>query len=250
MSPRSSMPMGNFAFPPFTRGVKWLLIATAAVSILVPITGTFGENLVGMFGFIPGLLRHGYVWQPFTYTFLNPEPLGLILAGLSLWLMGGSLEAMWGTRRFVTFYFGTALLAALATAVIGIFWGSVAQHLYFGNWVVIEALAAAFAVTLPSARIFLYFVPIEARLLLPISAGITLLFMIFERPPRVGFLPQLFGLGAGVLLAGGIRTPRQLMLRLRVWWIDRRLRSRKLRVIRGEDDLPGRGRSGSDKYLH
>jgi membrane associated rhomboid family serine protease len=242
------MPMGNFALPPFTRGVKWLLIATVAVSILVPITGAFGENLKVLLAFIPGVLRQGYVWQPFTYTFLNPDPLGLVFAGLGLWLMGGSLEAMWGTRRFVTFYFATSVLAALATAAIAIFSGSVARFPYFGNWVVIEALAAAFAVSLPSARIFLYFVPIEARLLLPISAGITLLFMIFYGP--VPYLPQLFGLGAGILFAGGVRTPRQLLLRLKVWWIDRRLRSRRLRVVRGEDDLPRSGRSGSDKYLH
>jgi membrane associated rhomboid family serine protease len=248
MSPRSSMPMGNFAFPPFTRGVKWLLIATVAISILVPLTGAFGDNLKILLGFIPAALRRGFVWQPFTYTFVNPDPLGLIFAGLGLWLMGGSLEAMWGTKRFVTFYFATSALAALVTAVIGIFWPTVAGFLYLGNWVVIEALAAAFAVSLPSARIFLYFLPIEARLLLPISAGITVLFMIFYGP--VPFLPQLFGLGAGVLFAGGVRTPRQVLLRLRVWWIDRRLRSRRLRVVRGEDDLPGRGRSGSDKYLH
>ena len=76
----------------------------------------------------------------------------------------------------------------------------------------------------------------------------TLLFMIFYGP--VPFLPQLFGLGMGALLAGGVRTPRQVLLRLRVWWIDRRLRSRRLRVVRGEEDLPGQGRSGSDKYLH
>ena len=41
-----------------------------------------------------------------------------------------------------------------------------------------------------------------------------------------------------------------MWLRVRVWWIDKRLRSRKLRVVRGDDDLPSRGRSGSDKYLH
>jgi membrane associated rhomboid family serine protease len=242
------MPMGNFALPPFTRGVKWLLIATVVVSILVPISGAFGENLKVWLAFIPAALTHGFVWQPFTYTFLNPDPLGLVFAGLGLWFMGGSLEAMWGTRRFVTFYFATSVLAALATAVIGIFAGSVARFAYFGNWVVIEALAAAFAVSLPSARIFLYFIPIEARLLLPISAGITLLFMIFYGP--VPYLPQTFALGAGVLFAGGFRTPRQLLLRLKVWWIDRRLRSRRLRVVRGGDDAPGRGRSGSDKYLH
>jgi len=242
------MPMGNFAFPPFTRGVKWLLIATVAVSILVPLTGAFGENLKIYLGFVPIGLRRGYLWQPLTYTLLNPDPLGLVFAGLGLWLLGGSLEAMWGTRRFVAFYFATGALAALATAAIAIFSPSVAGFLYAGNWVVIEALAAAFAVSLPSARIFLYFVPVEARLLLPISAGITLLYMIFYGP--VPFLPQLFGLGAGVLFAGGVRTPRQLLLRLRVWWIDRRLRSRRLRVVRGEDEQPGRGRSGSDKYLH
>ncbi len=239
--------MGNFALPPFTRGVKWLLIATVAVSIVVPISGTFGDNLARALAFIPAALRLGYVWQPFTYTFFNPDPLGIIFAGLGLWLMGGSLEAMWGTRRFVTFYFATSVLAALATAVLGIFFESVRHYPYFGNWVVLEALAAAFAVSLPSARIFLYFVPIEARLLLPISAGITLLFMIFRGP--VPYLPQLFGLGAGALLAGG-RTPRQLWLRVRVWWIDRRLRNRRLRVVHGEDDASRGGRSGSDKYLH
>ena len=53
-----------------------------------------------------------------------------------------------------------------------------------------------------------------------------------------------------MLLAGGVRSPKQLWLRVRVWWIDRRLRSRRLRVVRGEDDAQGRGRSGSDKYLH
>lgn len=242
------MPMGNFALPPFTRGVKWLLIATVASSILVPITGAFGETLARTFAFIPGALLHGLVWQPFTYTFLNPDPVGIIFAALGLWLMGGSLEAMWGTRRFVTFYFATSVVAALATAVVGLFFGSVARYPYFGNFVVIEALAAAFAVTLPSARIFLYFMPIEARMLLPISAGITLLFVIFHGPTP--YLPQIFALGTGVLFAGGVRTPRQVMLRLKVWWIDRRLRSRRLRVVRGEDDLPGQGRSGSDKYLH
>src|SRR3989441_1606793 len=126
MAPRSSIPMGNFALPPFTRGVKWLLIATVAVSILVPITGAFGDNLKVLLAFIPAALRHGYLWQPFTYTFLNPDPLGLVFAGLGLWLMGGSLEAMWGTRRFVTFYFATSALAALVTAVIRIFLPGVA----------------------------------------------------------------------------------------------------------------------------
>jgi hypothetical protein len=83
-------------------------------------------------------------------------------------------------------------------------------------------------------------------MMLPISAGITLLFMVMTgwQP----YLPELFGLGAGVLLAGGV-SPAHFWLRARVWWIDRRLRRSKLRVVRdvGEGDKQVRG---SDKYLH
>jgi len=251
--PRFAPSMGGFGLPPFTPAVKWLIVATVAVSILVPLSGRqLGESIGILLAFCPGALRQGRIWTPLTYTFLNPDPLMLIFAGLGLWMMGGSLEAMWGTKKFLLFYFGSSVLAALATAVVAIFSPIVANSYYAGNWTVLEALAAAFAVALPSARIFLYFFPVEARLLLPISGGITLLYMIFNgwHP----YLPQLFGLGAGALLAGGrLRTPRQLLLRLRVFWIDRRLRSRNLRVVRegkNDDDLPRRGSRGSDKYLH
>jgi membrane associated rhomboid family serine protease len=243
--------MGGFGLPPFTRAVKWLIIATVAVSILVPLSGQFGATIVQLLAFSPEGLREWRIWTLATYTFLNPDPVMLIFAGLGLWMMGGSLEAMWGTRRFLTFYFASSILAALATAVVAIFSSAVAGDHYLGTWAVLEALAAAFAVALPSAQIFLYVIPIEARLLLPISAGITLLYMIFGGWHH--YLPQLFGLGAGALLAGGrLRTPRQLLLRLRVFWIDRRLRSRNLRVVREDkdDDVPRRGSRGSDKYLH
>src|SRR5438105_15173110 len=239
--------MGGFGLPPFTPAVKWLIVATVAVSIIVPLSG-HGAMIEALLAFNPAGLREGRIWTPFTYTFLNADPFLLILAGLGLWMMGGSLESMWGTKKFLFFYFASSVLAALATAMVAIFSPTVAGFYYAGNWTVLEALAAAFAVALPTARIFLYFLPVEARLLLPISGGITLLYMIFRGP--VPFLPQLFGLGAGALLAGGVRTPRQLWLRVRVWWIDRRLRNRRLRVVRGGEDASRGGRSGSDKYLH
>jgi hypothetical protein len=120
---------------------------------------------------------------------------------------------------------------------------------YAGNWSSLEGLIAAFAVLMPSAQIFLYFLPVQARWMLPISAGITVLFMVMTKP-WFAYLPQLFGLGAGVLLAGGV-APRNVLLRAKFWWIDRRLRRSRLRVVRGNDDKRGPfGGSGSDKYLH
>jgi len=251
MSPRGQQAMG-FGVPPLTRGVKWLGGATLAVSVLVAVLGDTGSALAQAVLFSPRDFWHGRVWEPFTFTFLNPDPVGLLFALLGLWLLGASLEQSWGTRRFVTFYFATAALGAVVTALVGL----VARETvwswhYAGNWAALEGLIAAFAVLMPDARIFLYFVPVQARWMLPISAGITLLFMLMTRA-WWAYLPQLFGLGAGVLFAGGI-TPRNLLLRTKVWWIDRKLRRSKLRVVRGKDDeggpFTGTG-SGSDKYLH
>jgi membrane associated rhomboid family serine protease len=249
MSPRGQ-PTMSFGVPPLTRGVKWLGGITVAVSILVAVLGESGRELARAVVFVPDAFFHGRVWQPLTYTFLNPDPVSLLFALLGLWLLGASLEQAWGTRRFVTFYLATGALGALATALLGLAVNAVRFHAFAGNWSSLEGLIAAFAVLMPNAQIFLYFVPVQARWMLPISAGITVLFMLMNRDAWFAYLPQLFGLGAGVLLAGGV-APRNALLRAKVWWIDRRLRRSRLRVVRGGDDKRGPFKgSGSDKYLH
>jgi membrane associated rhomboid family serine protease len=242
-------PTMSFGVPPLTRGVKWLGGITVAVSILMAVLGESGAALARTVVFVPDAFWHGRVWQPLTYTFLNPDPLSLLFALLGLWLLGASLEQAWGTRRFVIFYLATGALGALATALLGLAVTAARFHPYAGNWSSLEGLIAAFAVLMPNAQIFLYFVPVQARWMLPISAGITVLFMLMTG--WVPYLPQLFGLGAGVLLAGGV-APKNFFLRARVWWIDRRLRRSRLRVVRGNDEKRGGpfGGSGSDKYLH
>ena len=113
--------------------------------------------------------------------------------------MGGSLEAMWGTRRFVTFYFATSALAALATAIVGRIAGdAVARQMYSGNGPVLEALVAAFAVLLPTATIFLIVLPIQARLLLPLFV-LGVVFIARYRPWWIAAILCLFLL---TLLAG------------------------------------------------
>jgi membrane associated rhomboid family serine protease len=241
----------QFGVPPVTRGVKWLGIVTLAVSIFATVLGDRGDTLREYVHFVPAEFFAGSLWTPLTYTFLNPHPVTLLFALLGLWLIGSALEQMWGTRRFVTFYFLTGAIGALLTAAIGYFAPVVRGYEYFGNWSSLEGLIAAFAVLMPNAQIFLYFVPVQARWMLPISGGITVLYMLMTRQ-WWAYLPQLFALGAGAVFAGGMSS-RRFLLRARVWWIDRRLRRSRLRVVRSrgkeEDPFGGTGR-GSDKYLH
>jgi membrane associated rhomboid family serine protease len=246
MSPRGGQPMMSFGVPPVTRGVKWLGIITLAASLVSAVFGEAGHKLGALLVFVPIGLKYLRFWTPFTYTFVNPDPIGLIFALLALWLLGAALEQRWGTRRFVTFYFLTSIAGALATALVGIVSPSVREWAYMGNWSAMSGLIAAFAVLMPDAQIFLYVLPVQARWMLPISAGITVLFMLMTQWQT--YLPQLFGLGAGVLFAGRVPSA-DVFLRAKVWWIDRKLRRSRLRVIRDEDDFRS-GSRGSDKYLH
>ena len=242
--------MSGFGVPPLTRGVKWLGAITLAVSIAASVFGEAGQQLAALLVFVPSGLLRLHLWTPLTYTFLNGDPMNLLFALLGLWLLGAALEQRWGTRRFVGFYFLTSAAGALATALLAVAAPQVREHPYFGNWAAMEGLIAAFAVLMPDAQIFLYIVPIQAKWMLPISAGITVLFMLMTG--WVPYLPQLFGLGAGALFAGGGFSPGNLLLRGKVWWIDRSLRRKRLRVIRGaedDDEIRSAGR-GSDKYLH
>jgi membrane associated rhomboid family serine protease len=243
MSPRGQQSMGGFGVPPLTKGVKAIGIVTLVLSIVAMFDAT--APLMRWEIFEPSHLKS--FWTPFTYTLVDPDPRSIIFDLLGLWLMGSALEQRWGTRRFVIFYFASGALAALATFAVSLVAPSVAITPYFGNAAPLAAMAAAFSVQYPDAVILLIFIPVPGRWILPLSAAVTGLFMIKAWQP---YLPQLFGLGAGVLLAGGI-SPEHLLLRARVWWIDRRLRRSKLRIVRGIDGPDEKPSArGSDKYLH
>jgi membrane associated rhomboid family serine protease len=248
----SSMSLG---FPPLTRGVKWLMIATAVVSVGVGtlnawINHDLAVTLVEHLRFRAADVLGGRVWQLFTYTFLNPEPINLLLALLSLWLLSGQLERRWGTQRFLGFYFTTTAVAALITVAISLASPGLRGFAYFGVWPGVQALVAAYAINYPDQRINLYFVfPIQARYFIHISLGITLLYILLSGSVMPFVLPTL-GLVAGIVFAKGtLAGPRHLWLRMRVFWIERRLANRNLRIVKGGDEPPRR-KSGSDGFLH
>ncbi len=74
-------------------GVVWLL------QLMTPVVTALGAISVD------GMLA-GWLWQPFTYMWLHsPGSLMHILFNMfALWMFGGQLEAVWGSRRFLNFY--------------------------------------------------------------------------------------------------------------------------------------------------
>jgi len=90
--------------------VRGLLIAYAAGFLLL----FFGAPMAALLAFDLQGLRWLRAWTWLTYPFVVGDPLTLLLQGYWLYVVGGSLERSWGSRRFAVVFLALSVIAALA----------------------------------------------------------------------------------------------------------------------------------------
>lgn len=153
--------------PPVTAA---LLVANILVFLLQQ---AGGESMLAHFALWPlghtqlaqlddgTLVRVGFQpWQILTYGFLHGSFTHIAFNMIALWMFGGPVESVLGSRRFTIFYFVCVIGAACAQlAVIAMFQP---EHFYptVGASGGVFGLLLAFAMFYPHARIALIFVPI------------------------------------------------------------------------------------------
>ncbi len=153
--------------PPVTAA---LLVANILVFLLQQVGG---EGMLAHFALWPlghsqlaqlddgTLVRVGFQpWQILTYSFLHGSFTHIAFNMIALWMFGGPVESVLGSRRYTIYYFACVLGAACAQlAVIAMFQP---EHFYptVGASGGIFGLLLAFAVFYPHARIALIFLPI------------------------------------------------------------------------------------------
>jgi membrane associated rhomboid family serine protease len=150
------------------------------------------------------------IWQLLTYGFLHGSLGHLFFNMFALWMFGGEIERLLGTRRFVTYYLACVVGAALAQLLV------VAQMNMppiptVGASGGVFGLLLAFGMAFPRRRIMLLFPPIP----MPAWAFVTL-YGIFElylgvtgSGQGVAHFAHLGGMAAGyVLLAHWRRQAR------------------------------------------
>src|SRR6202163_4779059 len=145
------------AMPPVTTAlivanVAVFLLQSVAPGIVVPLAVwplAASASGVGA-GFGP--------WQLLTYAFLHGGLLHLAFNMFALYMFGGAIEQVFGTRRYLTYYFVCVVSAALTqlvfAAVSGGFYPTVgASGGVFG-------LLLAYGIYFPNNRVMLIFPPI------------------------------------------------------------------------------------------
>lgn len=150
---------------PLTPAIKALIIINCATFFLPAVVSLVGGRAAvnefrAIFGLVPSLVLHGYVWQPVTYLFLHGDFLHLLLNMLVLWMFGGDLERLWGKRKFLSFYFLCGVGAALLNILVKVIFPSPIEGVTVGASGAIYGLLMAMAVLFPDRQMWLIPFPV------------------------------------------------------------------------------------------
>jgi len=159
------------------KGVRWLLIANVATFV-----ANFLAEMMGIgwpfryLALVPADVLQGWgVFQLVTYLFLHSltNPFHLIFNMLTLWMIGQSLEATWGTKRFLQYYFVCGVGAGICVVIGNAFYGTL--HVFtVGASGAIYGLLLALGVVFPDAIILAFLIfPMKAKYFAMIMGAIA-----------------------------------------------------------------------------
>lgn len=196
---------------PLTRGAKWIIISTVGIWIVGVLIFqrmiSHSDVLYQIFGLIPEKVIHSFaIWQLGTYSLLHSQSVFHVLFNmLVVWFFGSELEAKWGMKNFILFYFINAIGAALLYVVCTAIYVSL-----FGNAVllsvpVVGASGACFALLLAYGILFgerqvsfLMMFPMKAKYFVMVTGLVELVTLLDEGASgQVANLAHLGGLASG-----------------------------------------------------
>ena len=145
----------GYGLPPV---IKKLMIIMGAVFLLQ----TAVEYHINLFlGLVPLLVwKKFYLWQLVTYIFLHGDISHILFNLLALWMFGGELENLWGSKKFLFYFFFCGIGAGICTVIF-----SPDQFIpVIGASGAIYGILLAFGWLFPNRPIFIYFLfPIPAK---------------------------------------------------------------------------------------
>lgn len=214
----------------------WLMISLVVAFALqqIDIVYLHGRYMEDLMLSAQGL-AHGQVWQLVTFQFLHYGFMHLFFNLIGLWFFGRYVEDRLGKINFLKLYFGSGIFGGLVYALLA--WLFPNHFGYaLGASAGVTGLIAAFSTLEPDGIILAYFlIPIRAKYLLYITAGISLFFTIVPSD-GVAHAAHLGGLAFGVAyIRWGMNSTRN-------WseWNPLRRKLRREQMIRAATISPAK----------
>jgi membrane associated rhomboid family serine protease len=182
--------------PPVT---QWLLIANVAVYVLE------ASNMFNAAAFAlwpPGGFDSRFEpWQLVTYSFLHANLAHIFFNMFALYMFGGEIERLFGSRFFALYYLAAVISAALTHLIVSA-WMGAAPVPMVGASGGVYGLLLAFGIYFPHRRVMLLFppIPMPARVFVFGFAALELLLGITQTAAGVAHFAHLGGMLGGFIM--------------------------------------------------
>jgi len=177
--------------------------ALLGVNILVYLAGEYGGMGLGQFALWPpgGMDSNFAPWQLISYAFLHGSFSHIFFNMLALYMFGGEIERLFGSRFFLWFYLACVISAAITHLVITAAMGSPAVPMV-GASGGIYGLLLAFGIYFPHRRVLLLFppIPLPARVFVAAFAVLELFLGVTGTAAGVAHFAHLGGMLGGWLM--------------------------------------------------
>src|SRR5580698_5729885 len=145
------------------KGVQGLLIANTALFLILFFGRQSVNFIVSLFALTPAAVIPGFrVWQLGTFLFLHFGILGFLFNMLALWMFGKELEEVWGTERFLRFYFLCGAGAGVCVILAQYLFGN-PRAATMSSLPAIYGILAAYAALWPEREIIFFFFPMKMK---------------------------------------------------------------------------------------
>lgn len=250
----SSRPYVNRYIPSnrLPAGLKWLLLLNVGIFVLEYVLRTSpAVNFLHNFALVPAQTVQTFaVWQLVTYLFLHSGIMHILWNMLGLWMFGAPLERLWGTAKFLRFYFLCGIFAGLTVIVLAYIFGGVDVPTV-GSSGAIYGVLVAYALMFPDQTIlFGFLIPMKSKYFVMIIGAIVFLqsytATVGGQPNGVAVVAHLGGLLTGYLLLRGSRLRgqvRQPVVSAYKEWKLRRAKKKFEVYLRKKD-------SNRDRWVH
>ncbi len=187
-----------------TPAVRALLISSISAFLIALIADTFLHmRVIETFGVVPTLFFDKYYfWQPFTYMFMHDSLFSILFNMLILWMIGSELEAGWGTKAFLKYYFVCGISAALFYLAIQAFLrGTPAGFMpIVGATGAVYGLLVAYGILFSERQmLFMMVFPMKAKHFVLILAAVEFVTTVFYSQSGVANAAHLGGMVAGFM---------------------------------------------------
>lgn len=210
--------------PPLSRAVKKLILVTAAIFLVTWVAAQLFKWTApfAWFGLRPyAVTRHGFIWQPFTYLFLHAGIFHVGFNLFALWMFGSDLERLWGSRRFLFYFF----LTGVGAGILNILMQPSSLTTTIGNSGAVYGILLAYGLTFPDRPILLWLIiPIKAKYFVLLIGFIAFIASLGASGSNISHISHLGGMVFGLLYLRGAGLSYRLQLLYHEW---RRARTRR-----------------------